>query len=161
MTLYNLKTGPLDGQFRITKFDSDLNVSSTYLLTQTECECPQGIKPTCRHRKMLPLLIDRVDTPWFWHFEQAQWQDPTGAAEFDVIKDAIYGEDCAEGARVTPEAGDAVALRGEFHEPKVYAGAITDRLPEPVLSLNERAEIVIPAAKPEPLGEAPLIRRRL
>lgn len=79
MTLYNLRT--TETGYRITKFDSDLNISSSYNVSMIACECPQGHKPTCRHRKMLPLMLDRVDTAWFWHYDEAVWKDPTGEAK--------------------------------------------------------------------------------
>lgn len=76
--LYNLKS--VDGEFRITKFDSELNVESSYLVNDATCECPQGHKPTCRHRRMLPLMLDRMDSPWFYCFEDKTWHDPTNVA---------------------------------------------------------------------------------
>jgi hypothetical protein len=56
MTLYNLKSTP-SGDYRITKFTTDLEVESSYTLTRTECTCPAGALPTCRHRKMLPAML--------------------------------------------------------------------------------------------------------
>lgn len=73
MTLYNLKH---DGdQYRITKFTSDLEVKSSYLLSQDresgtmECDCPAGHHYSCRHRQMFPDLLPIVDTEAFWHYE--------------------------------------------------------------------------------------------
>ena len=69
MTLYNLKT---DGdQYRITKFTNNLDVESSYLLSLSECECPAGSRPTCRHRQMLPdmLAYDMANTGMFYDFE--------------------------------------------------------------------------------------------
>jgi len=69
VTLYNLKT---DGdEYRITKFDNQLNVESSYLLSLSECECPAGSRPTCRHRQMLPemLAYDMANTGMFYDFE--------------------------------------------------------------------------------------------
>jgi hypothetical protein len=77
MILYNLKTDGIN-LFRITKFDDDMNMESSYLVGHTVCECPQGHKPTCRHRKMLPLMLDRIDTPWFYCFDDGLWYDPLG-----------------------------------------------------------------------------------
>ena len=74
MTLYNIKS--TSSGYRITKFDNDLNPESSYLVSLSECECPQGSRPTCRHRKMLPGFIDkwRVDTNWFYDYERQSWQ---------------------------------------------------------------------------------------
>lgn len=71
--LYNCKT---DGdQFRISKFDDLGNVESTYLCSETECQCPAGHRPSCRHRIMLPLFIanDKVDSFYFLDFDRKGW----------------------------------------------------------------------------------------
>lgn len=63
MTLYSLHH---DGdQYRITKWDRDLNVESTYLMTADECECPAGHRPSCRHRQMFSTLLPLCNTIWF------------------------------------------------------------------------------------------------
>lgn len=83
-TLYNCHS---DGdQYRITKFDSLGNVESSYLCTEEECECPAGVRPTCRHRKMLPSFLKRgaVDTFWFFDFDRGGWvmnEPATGETE--------------------------------------------------------------------------------
>ena len=67
-TLYNLHT---DGdQYRITKF-IDGNPEASYLLSHTECQCPAGHRPTCRHRQMLPamLLQEIANTHWFFDWD--------------------------------------------------------------------------------------------
>lgn len=71
--LYNCKT---DGdQFRISKFDDLGNVESTYLCSETECQCPAGHRASCRHRIMLPMFIasDKVDSFYFLDFERKGW----------------------------------------------------------------------------------------
>lgn len=73
MTLYNLKT---DGDhYRITKFDNDLEVESSYLTSESECTCPAGHRPTCRHRQMLPILLAEgiCDKPAFYSFEKQEF----------------------------------------------------------------------------------------
>lgn len=70
--LYNCHT---DGDnYRITKFN-DGEVESSYLCSTTECQCPAGQRPTCRHRLMLPMFINReaVDTFWFLDWERKGW----------------------------------------------------------------------------------------
>lgn len=72
-TLYNCKH---DGdQFRMTKFDGDMNVESSYLLTREECECPAGHRPSCRHRQMLPKFLQRnaVDSDYFYDHDRNGW----------------------------------------------------------------------------------------
>ena len=104
-TLYNCRH---DGdQYRITKFDSDLNPESSYLCTSTECECPAGVRPTCRHREMLPLFIthEHVGDGWMYDYDRDGWvnmaylfQPPPGVAVLtlddpkqvhDTIADAV------------------------------------------------------------------------
>lgn len=68
--LYSLRT---DGdQYRITKF-TDGDVESTYLCTETECECPAGHRHTCRHRQMLPTMLAHrlANTHWFFDYDRA------------------------------------------------------------------------------------------
>src|SRR5580765_5431444 len=82
--LYNCKT---DGdQYRITKFTTDLEVESSYLLTETECECPAGHRHTCRHRQMLPKFIDRKATQgqWFLDYATDKWIIASGATLEDL-----------------------------------------------------------------------------
>ena len=66
-------------QYRITKF-IDGNPEASYLLSHTECQCPAGHRPTCRHRQMLPqMLAERIcNEPWFWHFESGKVVDFEG-----------------------------------------------------------------------------------
>lgn len=76
-TLYNLRT---DGdQYRITKF-TDGEVESSYLCSETLCECPAGTRPTCRHRRMLPEMLTRdiCNTHWFYDFDIARVVDLNG-----------------------------------------------------------------------------------
>ena len=81
MTLYNLKSS--DGQWRITKFTNDLDVESSYITSETECECPAGVRPSCRHRQMLPRMLNvgAEDSGMFYDFER------------DVFLEPIEGED--------------------------------------------------------------------
>lgn len=73
MTLYNCKHS--GDQYRITKFNSDMNVESSYLCIESECECPRGPAPTCRHRQMLPKFLSRehVGDNWFFDFDRGGW----------------------------------------------------------------------------------------
>jgi len=67
-TLYSLRN---DGdQWRITKF-VDGDVESTYLCTDSECECPAGHRHTCRHRQMLPTMLAHhiANTHYFMDYD--------------------------------------------------------------------------------------------
>lgn len=93
--LYNLRSE--GDHYIITKHDKDMEVVSSYHLRGTSavapeasysqpdgngmtCDCPQGHKGTCRHRKMFPMMLERVDTGWMFDFDNTgQWFDPFGA----------------------------------------------------------------------------------
>lgn len=81
--LYNCHT---DGDnYRITKFN-DGEVESSYLCSESECQCPASSRPVCRHRLMLPMFLNRgaVDTFWFLDFERKGWvsNEPADAASW-------------------------------------------------------------------------------
>ena len=78
MILYKLSKSNIG--FIIAKFDDDFNVESVYELTHSSCSCPRGKAPTCRHRQMLPAMLDKVDTEWFYCFEDRTWHQPFGPA---------------------------------------------------------------------------------
>lgn len=73
MTFYSMRSH--DGGFSITKFDADLNPLDTYQVSPDACTCPAGVRPSCRHRQMLPVFIaaDAIDQPMFWSFEEQAW----------------------------------------------------------------------------------------
>jgi hypothetical protein len=64
-------------QYRITKFDEDFNIESSYLCTVADCECPAGVRPMCRHREMLPKFLSReaVGTGWMYDYDRGGWVD--------------------------------------------------------------------------------------
>jgi hypothetical protein len=80
-SLYNCKR--IDAtHYRVTKFDSGFvpfehhdGTASTYVCTEKTCDCPQGHKPSCRHRKMLPFFLEEehVDDNWFFIWDTHQW----------------------------------------------------------------------------------------
>lgn len=71
MTLYNARSIPAASEFRITKFDDDLNPVASYITSTTTCDCPAGTRPTCRHRQMLPLFLHKaaIDTGWMLDYD--------------------------------------------------------------------------------------------
>lgn len=75
MTLYNCQHA--GDEYRITKFDAFGNVESSYLCTESECDCPAGVRPTCRHRQMLPQFIRHgaVNTGWQLDYDRGGWTD--------------------------------------------------------------------------------------
>lgn len=78
-TLYNLRH---DGdQYRITKW-IDGNPEASYLCDLGACECPAGVRPTCRHRQMLPRMLtaNLLDSPAFWDHDRNRTCDIDGRA---------------------------------------------------------------------------------
>ncbi len=69
-------------EYRISKFDADLNLQSSYIMTQEGCDCPQGHKPTCRHRKMLPTFAKEghIDDGYFYDWDTRMWRKPINEA---------------------------------------------------------------------------------
>lgn len=87
-TLYSCKAeinGDGHTDYRISKFvDGDLE--SSYLTTLTECECPAGHRPSCRHRQMLPMMLAHsiVNTFWFWDFDLNRVVDFSGELKSNI-----------------------------------------------------------------------------
>lgn len=106
-TLYSCKSTVDDkGAFayRITKFDSDMNVESSYSCNTASCDCPASVRPSCRHRDMLPKFIARgaVNTMWMFDFDRSGWvsMDLEGelaaSAEAEIIEPLISPDDINE-----------------------------------------------------------------
>lgn len=72
--LYTCRSEASD--YRITKLDEDYNHLTNYEVSPEGCSCPQGHKPTCRHRKMLSLFLatGHIDDGWFFNFANRQWR---------------------------------------------------------------------------------------
>ena len=81
--LYNCKSE--GASFRITKFDDDLNPTSSYLTDGRTCDCPAAKRPMCRHREMLPRFQHRgaVDTGWMFDYDRGGWVQMEPALSYD------------------------------------------------------------------------------
>lgn len=125
--LYNMHTE--GAQYRCTKFDSLGNVESSYLCTDSTCECPAGRAPTCRHRQMLPKFIAReaVNTFWFYDYDRSGW--------------------------VTNESGMNIELRTQAEKPapNITATEIDERMSKlqaPQVDVSDMLDAMIQIAKP-------------
>jgi hypothetical protein len=100
-TLYNCRHA--GDQYRITKFDTDLNVVSSYLCTTSECDCPAGVRPTCRHREMLPRFIhrDHVGDGWMLDHDRDGWVN-MGMDLLPAAGTAEHQQNPAAGTASTP-----------------------------------------------------------
>ena len=86
MAIYNIHI-TAENTYQINKFDDDLNVESSYEVSDEECSCPQGHKPTCRHRKMLAIFLaaQAIDTDKFYNYGTHQWE----AVSYDYQDDVV------------------------------------------------------------------------
>jgi hypothetical protein len=117
-TLYSLRT---DGdQWRITKI-VDGEIESSYLCTEYECECPAGVRPSCRHRQMLPELLARQlsDSMWFWDFDHRRAVDFEGnlKSNFDAMNELANKAIGATIEDFEREHGITKPLEGEILPP--------------------------------------------
>lgn len=139
-------------QYRITKLSPELDVESSYLCTLAECECPQGHRPICRHRTMLPLFLARgaIDTHWFYDYDRGGWvqvdlspDNAAGATKpgmsieplpstnpFDNLPDGVVVLDMDDRIRLHNAIADAVG------EPKIVAAVAP--APHPLPTIRRR-----------------------
>lgn len=113
--LYNLKT-QLDGSYGIAKFTSGLEVESSYTVSISQCDCPQGERgKSCRHQRMLPLFLalNRVDTDFFLDFDTKTWHQPLAPSyeieyhDFEVLKRERL-KAATQGLEIIPKADPGV-----------------------------------------------------
>lgn len=147
MSLYNLKSD--DGQWRITKFDNGLNVESSYLTSLEGCECPAGARPTCRHRTMLPRMLNvgAENSGMFYDFDADQFLEPLSDAEDTqpVIVSPVEPETEARSALSTSSPSSTEPNLDKALEtimrPGFGSGAITGRF-ENITHIEEVAKAV-------------------
>lgn len=123
--LYNCK---VDGDhYRITKFTPDLEVESTYLTSESECECPAGHRHTCRHRQMLPMFIEKPATrgQYFLDFERKVWL-PAVVEEASEVDERIWNQPLPE--HPTIEHGFTML---SLADPRTIHNTIADAVVEP------------------------------
>jgi len=118
-TLYSLRTHlTANGdRYFITKF-VDGEVESAYACTPIECECPAGVRPSCRHRQMLPQMLAHglVNTHWFWDFDRGYACDFQGGSKWlaDQLVAGLAEEETAEDA---PAVGEALLVTEDTAPP--------------------------------------------
>lgn len=89
--LYNIRRGPHG--YTIAKFDRDLTLLAAYNTAPDYCDCPAGPRPTCRHRKMLPRMLSRVDTDAFYCYETNTWSHPLIGSSDPVASEASSSQE--------------------------------------------------------------------
>ena len=127
--LYNCRHS--GDQYRITKFDSDMNPQGSYLTSLEECECPAGVRPTCRHRTMLPKFIARqhVGDEWMFDYDRGGWVQMGPEFAQQPEPDAAK-EDWARHIAELPEGITAIVLDSPDKVVDVH-NAIADAVGEP------------------------------
>lgn len=116
LTLYSLRTA--DSAYAITKF-VDGEPEATYTTSRDACTCPAGARPTCRHRQMLPQMLNAqlANQPYFWDFDNHKVVDFEGKPpattyfEFDATIPQPHS--------VTVSTGDFDSLSGGSNPPAV------------------------------------------
>ena len=143
--LYNCRHA--GDQYRITKFDSDMNVESSYLCTPSECDCPAGVRPTCRHREMLPRFLHRghIGDEWFYDYDRGGWvqQGPEWAQPQENITQTALESSMPEGLPPEADPFDSLPTGVDMIPldcPEGLHNAIADAIGEP------EAKLPLPAA---------------
>lgn len=111
-TLYSLKTEiRADGieTYRMTKF-VDGEVESSYVLNRSDCDCPAGHRPRCRHRQMLPQMLNEeiANTNWLWDFDEQRVVDFNGKSPSDYTMPEI------EAATEPSEIGNQISTQSSW-----------------------------------------------
>lgn len=163
--LYNCRHA--GDQYRITKFDEHMNVESSYTCTTDECDCPAGVRPTCRHRQMLPKFIQRehIGDEWFLDFDRGGWvqmgdewaadealQSPSPSPEPDLTEaySNILGEKVThvhQGVPIIerdelPPLPEGVTMVSLDEGPEAIYNAIADAVGEPRTGPQEKPKAV-------------------
>ncbi len=114
MILYNCCTnGDEDGSYVITKFDDLMDVEASYTTSLETCECPAGVRDTCRHRKMLPIFIasGHIDDNWFYNYDTHGWHK-IGQEDIFVDQDVEPAPEPAPKPTLVPAGLSAPATSG-------------------------------------------------
>lgn len=88
--LYNCYSTPQG--HRIVKFDSLLNVEAVYNLDPLgHCDCPASTRPSCRHRKMMPIFVKAgaVNSDRFLCYETQTWHKPVALGNEPPMKEKL------------------------------------------------------------------------
>lgn len=142
ISLYTLHSSPTEGEFIIQKFDPDYSCESVYACTLTECQCPQGHKPNCRHRTMLPMFLKHghIGDGWFLEWDTQMWRRPINGISSEPVPladDLVMGTSVTGAATPSPEAPPPSPPEGLQPSPSAEA-------PEPA----------------RPVGVGPIVKRR-
>ena len=161
-SLYSLRSTPKEGEFIVMKFDSDYEVESVYALSAGLCVCPAGHKPTCRHRKMLPMFLAQhhVDDGWFLDWDTRLWRKPLGpesemSYEHDKVALVDLSATLADYTTLPKAAALPCVAPGPGQEPDPEATPMMDT----IRTLAAEEDTQPPQASPPAAPPAPPLSR--
>ena len=117
-TLYSIRTH-IDHEGRdsyvITKF-VDGEVESSYRTSREACECPAGVRPSCRHRQMLPHMLRAgiINTHWFLTWPEAEVVDFQGTLRRNL--EALVGPEAAAESAAETDLSDPTPTDSDGYE---------------------------------------------
>lgn len=164
---YNCKT-EIDAQgatnYRISKFDADLNVEASYLVKTDgalTCECPAGHRPSCRHRQMLPRFLAEGATNGqkFYDFEREQFIVANPYALHEQANDLLADLTPDTLERSQASASAPAPAPDLFAELASIPGVTIVSLDDPAKLFDTIAEAVGEPTLPETFPPSGLIRR--
>jgi hypothetical protein len=150
LSLYTLHSTPREGEFIIQKFDTDYTCESVYAMTSTTCSCPQGHKPSCRHRTMFPLFLKfgHINDGWFLQWENRMWRRPVNDIPVDVPEEMVTRSTAA----MAEDAEPSPAIAG--------ADQPAPAAPPPSPPEGGHPAQAAEAAPARPVGVGALVKRR-
>lgn len=174
-SLYHLRSA-CAGSYRITKLDADYSIEASYLVSKHECNCPAGIRPTCRHRQMLPFFLAKahIDNGWMLDWHTRQWRKPlcedqgtTFIDEASEVPEGAWGE-------LAPRSQEDLAPTAERSQDQIEpednwagitcrGGALAQPIEEPVppAASSLEAEVERPRGPaPAPSASPSAMKRR-
>lgn len=99
MPIYNCKHS--GDQYSITKFNRHGEVESSYLCDHVQCQCPAGVRDTCRHRLMLSTFLEHslVNTNLF-----LDWDNGRRIVDFNGLPATVRSN------------GDGLQILKDYHD---------------------------------------------
>lgn len=136
MPTYNCKHS--GDQYSITKFNRHGEVESSYLCDHVSCQCPAGVRDTCRHRLMLPTFLSEglVNTNLF-----LDWDNGKRIVDFN-------------GQPATVRSNETIAREAQWQQDENEANLLADQI-----AAVERAKLAPQAHTDTPSAEPATWRR--
>lgn len=154
---YSLRSTPARGEYTILKFDQDFNVEAIYALNTQTCTCPAGVRPLCKHRKMLPMFVPtHVDDGWFLDWDTRLWRGPVADAPAQLADPEVLAQQIAPSFATE---GSATVLSKRSAESSAQSEPAPTQVsppPPPVVEPAKGSSVAAPQG-----GGGPIKRRRI